>query len=49
LEKADIEEDGNFGGYIGAVMDVAEDCDLTAELSFTSSGWGLGAGIAQKF
>jgi len=49
LEKADIEEDGNFGGYIGAVMDIAEDCDLMAELSFTSDGWGLGAGIAQRF
>ena len=49
LEKADLEEDGNFGGYIGAVFDIAEDCDLTAEFSFTSGGWGLGAGIAQKF
>ena len=49
LERADLEEDGNFGGYIGAVFDIVEDCDLTTEFSFTSGGWGLGAGVAQKF
>jgi len=49
LEKADIEEDGNFGGYIGTVFDIAEGSDLIAELCFTTDGWGLGAGIAQKF
>lgn len=48
-ESADIEEDSNFGVLIGAVLDLAENCDLTAEFSFTGDGWGLGAGIAQKF
>jgi hypothetical protein len=49
MEKADIEEGSSVGGYIGAIMDIAKDCDLIAELSFISDGWGLGAGIAQKF
>ncbi len=49
MEKANIEEDGNVGGLVGAVLGIAEDCDLTAEFSFTSDGWGLGAGIAKMF
>lgn len=48
-ESADIQEDHNGGAFFGAVVDIAENCDLTAELSFTSDGWGLGAGIARKF
>lgn len=48
-EDAHIEEDGSFGALIGAVVDLADDSDLTTEVFFTSDGWGLGAGIAQKF
>ena len=48
-EDAHIKEDGSFGGFIGTVVDLAENSDLTAEVSFTSGGWGFGAGIAQKF
>ena len=48
-EEATLEEDGSFGAFVGAVVDLAEKSDLTAELSFTSEGWAAGAGIAQKF
>ena len=48
-EDANIKEGSDLGAFIGAVLDVADNSDLTAELSFTSDGWALGAGIAQKF
>lgn len=48
-EDAHIKEDGSFGAFIGAVVDLADSSDLTAEVFFTSDGWGLGAGISQKF
>jgi hypothetical protein len=47
--KADVEEDGNFGGYIGAQIPLSEKCDFTTEVSLISSGWGVGGGIAFKF
>jgi hypothetical protein len=48
-EDAKIKEDGSFGAFAGAVMDLADNSDLTAEIFFTSDGWGFGAGIAHKF
>lgn len=48
-EEAHIEQDSSYGAFVGAVVDLADNSDLTAELSFTSDGWALGAGIAQKF
>jgi hypothetical protein len=48
-EDARIEEDSSFGVFVGAVVDLNENSDLTAELSFTSDGWALGAGVAKKF
>jgi hypothetical protein len=48
-EDAHIKEDGSFGAFIGAVVDLADNSDIMAEVLFTSEGWGLGAGIAQKF
>jgi hypothetical protein len=48
-EDGHINEDGSFGALIGAVVDLPDDSDLTTEVFFTSDGWGLGAGIAQKF
>lgn len=48
-EDAHLEQDSSFGAFIGAVVDIAENSDLTAEFSFTSDGWVLGGGIAQKF
>ena len=48
-EDAHIQESSDFGAFVGAVVDLAENSDLTAELSFTSDGWTLGAGIAKKF
>lgn len=48
-EDAHIEEDSSFGAFIGAVVDLADNADLTTELSFTSDGWALGIGIAQNY
>ena len=48
-EEAHIQSDSDGGVFVGAVMDIVENSDLTAELSFTSDGWALGAGIAKKF
>ena len=48
-EDANIQESSDFGAFVGAVVDLTENSDLTAELSFTSDGWTIGAGIAKKF
>lgn len=49
MEDAHIQEDSDFGAFIGAVVDLADNSDLTAEFSCTSDGWAIGTGIAQKF
>jgi hypothetical protein len=48
-EDANIQEGSDFGAFVGAVVDLSENSDLTTELSFTSEGWALGTGIAKKF
>jgi hypothetical protein len=48
-EEANIQEDSDFGAFVGAVVDLNNYGDLTAEFSFTSDGWAVGTGIAQKF
>lgn len=48
-ESGDLEEDSSFGGFIGAQCTVMEKYDVTTELSFTGSGWAIGAGIAMPF
>ena len=45
----DLEEDSQFGGYVGAEYDLAENAPLFVELQFTGGGWGLGVGIGWKF
>jgi len=47
--SGDLEEDSNFGGFVGAQFALMENYDLTTELSFTGDGWALGAGIAVPF
>ena len=48
-ENAHIQEGSDFGAFIGAGVDLGDDSDITAELSFTSDGWALGIGIAKEF
>ncbi|MHC4216753.1 MAG: hypothetical protein ACYSWP_25695 [Planctomycetota bacterium] len=45
----DIEEESQFGGYVGAEVDVTEKAPLIVELQFTADSWGFGAGIGYKF
>jgi hypothetical protein len=47
--SGDLQEDSNIGGFIGAQCSVMEKYDVTAEFSFTGSGWGIGAGICYAF
>jgi len=47
--SGDLEEDSNFGGFVGAQISLKENCDLTTELSFTGDGWAIGAGVAWAF
>lgn len=42
---ADLEEDSNFGGFIGAQFDLWENAGMTTEFSFTGAGWAAGAGL----
>jgi hypothetical protein len=48
-ESGDLEEDSNFGGFIGAQCTVMEKYDVTTEFSFTGDGWAVGAGIYYAF
>jgi hypothetical protein len=48
--SGDIRADNNFGGYIGAQFDIAQNCTLAVEYSSTlRSDWGIGAGVTVKF
>lgn len=47
--SCDLEADSNIGGFVGAQCTVMEKYDITTELSFTSDGWAIGAGIAMPF
>jgi hypothetical protein len=47
--SADLEEDSNFGGFIGAQCMVMDEYRVTTELSFSGSGWAIGAGVCYAF
>lgn len=49
ISKADIREESNFGAYIGAQWDIAEDTFWYTEYQFTGDAWGAGMGIVWKF
>ncbi len=49
ISKADIREESNFGAYIGAQLDIAEDTFWYTECQFTGDAWGAGIGIVWKF
>ena len=48
-ESGDLEEDSNFGGFVGVQCNVMENYDVTTEISFTGDGWAIGAGVCCAF
>jgi hypothetical protein len=46
---SDAEADNNFGGYIGAQVDIAQNSSAAVEFGSNGDVWSLGAGIAWKF
>ena len=47
--SSDVEEDSNFGGYVGAAIPLAQDAELTFEVGSISSGISAGLGLNVKF
>ena len=47
--SADLEEDSEFGGYVGTQIDLTENTALNIEGQVTGGGWGIGAGIGWRF
>jgi hypothetical protein len=45
----DIEEESQFGGYIGAHLDVDENTCCFIECQLTGDAWGIGLGAARRF
>jgi len=38
-----------FGGYVGAAVDLDENCSLYTEYMLTDDAWAFGTGIVWKF
>ena len=47
--KGDIEEESQFGGYVGAHLDVDENTSCFIECQLTGDAWGIGIGAARRF
>jgi len=47
--EADIEEESQFGGYVGAHLDVDENTSCFIECQLTGDAWGIGLGAARRF
>lgn len=47
--EGDIEEKSQFGGYVGAHLDVDQNTSCCIELQFTGDAWGIGIGAARRF
>jgi hypothetical protein len=47
--EGDIEEKSQFGGYVGAHLDVDQNTSCCLELQFTGDAWGVGIGAARRF
>jgi len=43
--SGDLKAKSNFGGYIGAQVDISKTCNASLEFSATGDGWGAGAGL----
>lgn len=46
---ADLEAESNFGGFVGGKFPLTENCNMTAEFSFTGGSIALGTGVVWKF
>ena len=47
--SGDVEEDSQFGGYLGAHLDVDENTSCFIECQLTGDAWGIGIGAARRF
>ena len=47
--SGDLEEDGSFGGFVGAQCMLMEKYCMTTELSFSGGGFAIGAGLSVPF
>jgi len=47
--SGDIEEESQFGGYVGASWDVRKDISCYLEGQFTGDAWGIGLGAVRRF
>jgi len=45
----DVEQESEFGGYVGAQFDVAENSCVNVEAQFTGDAWAITAGIGFGF
>jgi len=45
----DIEEESQFGGYVGAHLDVDQNTSCFIECQLTGDAWGIGIGAARRF
>ncbi|MGB2864871.1 MAG: hypothetical protein WBC05_16205 [Sedimentisphaerales bacterium] len=45
----DIEEESQFGGYVGAHLDVDQNTSCFIEFQLTGDAWGIGIGAARRF
>jgi hypothetical protein len=47
--KADLDNESEIGGFIGAQIPLWDNTELVAEVSFTGDSWAVGTGITWKF
>lgn len=47
--RADVEEESEFGGYIGGQLDLGAMGFLTVEYVHTGEAWGVGIGLSRMF
>ncbi|MFB0525270.1 MAG: hypothetical protein ACETVZ_06990 [Phycisphaerae bacterium] len=47
--SGDIEEDGNFGGYLGALFDITDNWSLAAEFQYADGASGFGVNAVWTF
>ena len=45
----DVEQESEFGGYIGAQFDIAENASWNLEYQATGDGWAIGTGFVWRF
>jgi hypothetical protein len=47
--SSEVDEDSNFGGYIGAAIPVVANTHVTLEAALIGGGWAAGAGASLRF